>query len=154
MSEVSKLEFDDLAPREVPVRLGKQEYILAEASAGAAAAYDNRKMKGATLGEDGTFARLENLADLRPYAISLCLRKENGEMVTEEWVRSLPDRIIDPLYDRLREISPSLFGTTTVEDLERQRSRIDEAIKALEAKKGDPKGSPAGTSPNSSTAGN
>lgn len=153
--DMDKLEFDSLEPKEVPVRLGQGEYVLTEASAGAAAAYENRKMKGAVLGEDGTFARIENLADLGPLAVSLCLfrgRGQDREPVTEEWVRSLPDTVVDRLLDAVRVLSPTLFGRSSLEELHKQHARLAKTIADLEAKKGDPKDSPAGTSPSSSTA--
>lgn len=159
MTDLSKLDFDDLAPREAKFTLAGQRYVLTEASAGAAAAYDNRKMRDARLTEDGTVARFENFADLGPYAVSLCLFRVTGdgprdrEPVTEEWVRGLPDRVFEPIHAALRDISPTTFGVPSLESLVRQRDKLNEAIAALEAKKGDPKGQPAGTTPTSSTAG-
>lgn len=158
-------DFSDLTPQEVPVKgLFGQDWVLAEASAAAVATYDNRKMAGAVLSEDGTVARLSNLADLRALAVALCLYPADWDRATERApdaqaefearVRRWPDRVIDPLYNRLTEISPTLLGKQSVEDLLEQRARLDRAIRRLEARGGfDPKGRPADSTDSSPTAG-
>lgn len=116
------MEFDSLEPAWAPVRMVGERCTLVEATAAIVAAHDNRRMKGATLSEDGTVAKLEDLAGLRAYAVHLCLLRceqppaDFTEQTIaplrfpEQIVRSWRDVVVDSLYDAVKELSPTMPG--------------------------------------------
>lgn len=135
---LDKLEFDTVEPRRRDVTLTGEAFALLEADAAAVAQYDNRKMSSSSMAADGT-VKLGPLADLRAYAVSLCLRR-GDERVSEDTVRSWRDVVVDALYNAVVEMSPTLVGTPTLESLVQQRDKLNERIARLEARKDDPKG--------------
>jgi hypothetical protein len=109
-------EEEDLIPKRVPVRLGKREYVLVEAGAEAARLYRNAMVRGMELNEQGKATKAGNLADTQIILVQNCLFEiitaPNGTKkerpADPSWVKQLPDRIINHLFQRSKDISPTL----------------------------------------------
>ncbi|GAG42930.1 unnamed protein product, partial [marine sediment metagenome] len=69
---VEPIVFDDLAPVEVEVKLGGNDYLLREASEDAACKYLNAKMQRMQW-KEGDMSSVQGLADVGPLLVSLCL---------------------------------------------------------------------------------
>lgn len=140
------MNFDDLAPVSVPVSVKKEKYLLTEASAGAAIAYDNAKMKAMRMA-DGKLVGFEGMYDADLVLLSSCLHrvdKGTGQVVTlnglpvptpVQVIRNWPDRVYKPLVARLKEISPELQDKETEETLEKQLEIIQTKLTDLRRKK-------------------
>ncbi len=126
--DLHTLIFDDLTPREEAVKIGKDWYLLREASEWAACAYRNEGMKGARF-EDGKLRSVDGVANVEPLLVHLCLffavgdppdgtNGSNGTLkvameptrgdplnVPLKTVRSWPSRIVKPLFDRAKQLS-------------------------------------------------
>ncbi len=103
MSE--ELRFDDITPIEEKVFVGGEEYLLRETSGDAAVKYDNARLFCYEY-RNGELIRVNNLANLEPLLVSLCLFMVDGKTnVSEVTVRAWPARVQKALYDRAREIS-------------------------------------------------
>ncbi len=97
--------FDDILPQEVPVRIGKKDYVLREPMGDVAAKYRNA-VTNCTKMEDGNVVGLRGFGDIQPYLVSLCLFEvladgtvKNVSVALAD-VRGWPNRIISDLFDR------------------------------------------------------
>ena len=141
MSE--ELIFDILAV-EIPVTIGKDKYILREASGEAACQYRNKitacaRQTGEDMIVDGP------IADADPLLISHCLFKVNvvkeEEVVSRAHVninvvRAWPERVLKVLVAKIKEISPlDSDGDEDITALEKEREALTKKIEALEAAK-------------------
>lgn len=97
---------DDLKLKEIPVTLGKGQYVLREADEHAAVTYRNFVMKNMKM-EDGKFSGTgAGLADGEPQLVGACLFPSGGgAAVGDKFVRGLPARIVKPLFDWVQEVS-------------------------------------------------
>jgi len=133
MSE--ELDFENLAPVEIPVPIGPSRYLLREASEGAVVQWRDSQVAKAKFGEEGGLQGIGAIAESEPLLVSLCLYelaaaadrttrpvyrhdevfgyfrcKINGDpeprhLVPLTTVRGWPARIIKPLFEKLKEIS-------------------------------------------------
>jgi len=101
----TELNFDDLTPIEIPVRIQGKNYVLREASGDAACRYRNAVLACAQLTPEGKAVSVRNLADVEPLLVSLCLFDEKGNPVSVNQVRKWPARVVKALYEKAKEIS-------------------------------------------------
>lgn len=140
------MRFDDLSPIEIPVSIKNTPYILREAGAGAAVAYENARLKAAKM-NDGKLSGFDGMFDADLILLSMCLfqvDKGTGQIITDNGVpRSTPvqtirgwlDRVYKPLLVRLKAISPSLEEKETEETLVKQLENIQQKLDDLRKKK-------------------
>ncbi len=146
MSESNgEMRFDDLEPIKIPVFIGTKEYVLREASADAAVKYRNAGTKAARM-QDGKLVGLDGVADVVLLLVCGCLFevKEIGGNrvegpVSPVWLRTLPYRIVKPLFDRAKAISKGLEDEDTVETLDAQIKDLTERRDKLAALSDDEK---------------
>jgi hypothetical protein len=143
-------DFDHIVPTEIPVKIGGKKYVLREAGSDAAIKFRDAVMAATTWvpGIDGKpenrIARVEKMADTEILLVALCLFPANadGQLAKDEngsptaapvgmsFVRNLLDRIRQPLYDKIKEISPTLADDTEaslakeMENLKRRTERF------------------------------
>jgi hypothetical protein len=162
--DLSRLEFDTLEPQIAgPFKFGPHTCMLIEGTSATVAAHDNRKLGRAKLGADGSVSLLGTLGDLPRFVVHLHLLKTDKPPVDckeetlaplrflEEDIAGWRDEVVEAVYEACINMTPSLRPQTTVEALIEQRDKLNDRIAKLEAKKGDPKDSPAATSESSST---
>jgi hypothetical protein len=109
---LEELNFEDLTPIEVHIKLGKEQYVLREATGDAACRYRNAMLKCSRMSGDGRVTTVEGLADVEPLLVSLCLFRVvtmNGsstfQPADETTIRSWPSRIVKQLFEKCKEIS-------------------------------------------------
>jgi hypothetical protein len=137
LPDLSSLEWDDLEPIQVPVRVGQKRYVLREASEAAAATYRNAGLRSARM-NDGKVVGIEGAADVQALLVSLCLfhfvaGKDGQQLpipVSLEAVRSWPARVVLKLFERAKQIS-DLDETETREVLEKRLAETQEKLAAL-----------------------
>jgi hypothetical protein len=105
MSANESFDFSSLERVNIPVTVGDQQYILKEASGGAAKAYRNALMACMVLGPEGKPIKLSGLASVEPLLVSLCLVDSKGRPVDQKTVESWPARIVKVLFEKAKEIS-------------------------------------------------
>jgi hypothetical protein len=147
-----ELDFADLAPIEVPVKVnGVPKYVLVEASGAAAVAYRNMVSKAAKM-VDGKVTGLDGIADAEPLLVSLCLspvddaaykrdgvvratRANNNDLVTlhVSRVKAWPYRFQRALFDKVMEISPDLREKDTPESVRKRIAELQAKLAELEA---------------------
>lgn len=143
------LIFDDIAPVEIPVRVGSRSYILREASEAAASQYKNAQLKAMKLAEsaDGSkHSSIDGMAETEALLVSLCLfeKTENGgeRTVPILEIKKLPHRIIKPLFEKAEAIS-GLQNKETKEEIVKkikelqgklQKTNAEERTEESEAK--------------------
>lgn len=101
-----KLDFESILLISIPVNIAGAAYELREASGDASAKYRNAMLACSTLGPDGKPTKMEGLADVDFFLLSLCLfNSTSGNLVPECEVRSWPNRICETLIEELKLIS-------------------------------------------------
>lgn len=131
------LDFSDITPIELPVRINGKSYTLREATGDAACKYRNEMLKCTTLGPDGKPSTIRNMADVEPLLISLCLFDDKNRMVHHSIIRSWPNRVQNKLYETAKRISE--LDESTEEDLLKQRDEIDKQLAKLRGEEESPK---------------
>lgn len=128
------LNFDDLTPIALPVRVKGKDYLLREATGDAVAKWRNAQLRATRLGGDGKPASIDGLADAEPLLVSLCLFEvgQGGKElpVSVQTVRSWPGRITSALFARAKEIS-ELEEKEDRGSLERRIAKLQEKLVAL-----------------------
>ena len=102
------LDFSDCDFREEPVKIGKKDYTLQEASGDAKCIHQNAMTKGVTLNSAGKPEKISGLADADPLLVSHCLFDDTGTHVSVMFVRRLPDRIMERLVLAVKTMSNML----------------------------------------------
>jgi hypothetical protein len=148
VENLSPIIFDDLAPIEIPVTMGKKQYILREASEAVAAKWRNHNMQGIRV-VGGKVAGMDGVGDTQALLVSLCLCEtdENGAVLTikvgnEEIPKTVPlaevrrwhSRIVGPLFDRAKAIS-KLDEQETEETLVEKIGRLQEQLTEMRERK-------------------
>ena len=105
LSETSQLDFDDLTPISLPVKLQGKTYSLREASEDAACRWRNAVLKAVKPDSNGKPTCLDNLSDTEPFLVSLCLFDDKDKPVPLPVVRSWSARIVKKLFAAVKEIS-------------------------------------------------
>lgn len=119
----AEFDFDILEAVEIPVKVNGEIYTLREASGDAAFKFRNAAMKCTKLGPDGKPSSVENIADIEPLLISMCLFDSKDKPVPVAKIRSWKSRICKKLYQQILEIS-ELEETEDEASLEKQLAEI------------------------------
>lgn len=113
---LSAIVWDDLTPREVPVKLAGQNYVLCEATAEEAKAWRANSMQALQMEETGKgkgrvskSAFNSRIADSHILLVSLCLKRLEADgskrRVTIEEIRGWRNPVVESLFKRAQEIS-------------------------------------------------
>jgi len=103
------LQWDTVDLIELPVKIAGKEYVLKEASGDVAVTYRDALLACTTLGDNFKPSKIEGMASTEALLVSLCLFQVGVEgkqtPVSETVIRSWPNKIIKPLYNKAKEIS-------------------------------------------------
>lgn len=124
--KLDPMVFDSLEYVTVPVTIAGENYELREASGEAKDTYDRLMMSGASFSPSEKRANINmaNLAGAGAVLLSHCLfESKSGRAVPLRVINSWPDRIRQPLIERLKEIS--LIDTASTEEEDEQ---LEEAL--------------------------
>ncbi len=142
MSNELAIDFGDITPIVVSVTINQERYELREATGDVACRYRNALLKCTQLGPEGKPQKIEGMADIEPFLVSMCLFKENGAAVNAAVVRAWPSHVLKKLFETAKEIS-KLDEDETVESLEKQKAAIEKQLAKL--REGNDPNSPSGT---------
>lgn len=100
-------DFSNLAPIEEPVKYQGQDYVLVEASAGAAITFRNARTNSLKF-QDGKLVGYNNPAEIEPLLVSLCVfaidKAGKRKPVSVETIKSWPSQMVTTLFERAKEI--------------------------------------------------
>lgn len=137
---------DDLAPAEVPVKYGKKELVLREATAEAARLFRNSATRGARLMDDKSVI-LSEVGEAEITLLANCLFekfKGGDRPVGASFVRGMLSHIARELFDRAKKIS-RLDEEPSEAELDKQITELtalrDKKQKAVKGKDGEESGS-------------
>jgi len=138
----STMDFDSIAPQEVPVRIKGKDYILKECGAGGSVTYRDAVMKASRLTPDGLgIIPGAGSAETELLLVSLCLYEKvegkDDKTVGLPFVKGLSLLILNPLYRKAREISGLNDDENTVPLLREKIKYLTERLEALEKAKVD-----------------
>lgn len=127
--------------QEVPVKIDDENYVLMEASGLAVKEWRNAMSSGLemVMDDDADSRKVSGIkpGDEETLLLSMCLyrRDEKGAMegVSKVKIESWPERVIKPLYEKLKDIS-DLDEDNTIEGLEKQRDKLNKTIDKLKKK--------------------
>jgi len=134
------IEFDDVAPIEVPVKRRGLSYLLCECDEGGAVKYRAASMRGVRLveTEDGQEVVMgDGQAESEPLLVSLCLyqiypdgrRRQVSLSEIKTW---RPDEV-KQLHERAKAISNLSEDTDDPEKLRKQITRLQKRLEKLES---------------------
>jgi len=153
--DVSPMNFDedDLALIQIPVTYKGKTYLLTEAFGDAVAQWRNAQLAGTTMRQsedDGVKTiSLGGMADSEPLLVALCLFSPgpDGNLILDargnvdrkhqvplSVVRSWPQRLVGPLFERVKEIS-RLNEVETMESLEKKIADLQKRLGKLKKSK-------------------
>lgn len=133
------LEFDDLAPVRVPVRLGARHFVLRPATAGEVIQYRNFIVRTTKVNTQDRSASTQGYADSEPYLLAMCLTevKEGGREVpvSIQTIKGWRNEVLNKVFDLLQRISGMLEEEEkpTREQLLAQREELDGKLAELPA---------------------
>lgn len=142
---MNDLDFDSLELIRIPVKLGGKSYTLQEADEAANITFENAKLKAARFSTDGKFVGHGELASGQPLLVSMCLLDADNRPVPIEVIQKWPGRIVDKLFEKIKEIS-GMNADDTVESLEKEIGRLTERLSKLKADDAAKNGQGAGPS--------
>ena len=142
----TSINFDDLAPVQIPVTVKGVKYLLCEASGDAATKWRNANVAAARY-DDGKMVGVDGIANSEPLLVSLCLCETNPDggvkynkqgdpcFVPIRTIRAWPARIQRKLHDTIKQIS-DLDEAETREVLEKRLADTEKKLAALDTAEG------------------
>lgn len=97
--------FDDLAPQEFHFEYLGKRYVLHEASGAIAKKFQNERTNRFRFNDKGKIEGVRDAADLAPMLVTLCVKTDQGSAVSQSIVESWPDRLLQKLFKKAKEIS-------------------------------------------------
>lgn len=136
------MNWESAEPKEEEVTLGPISYVLREASSGTASKHKDATFKAVKVNNQTNTSTFGGIADADLVLLSECLFENKtppnttvlvaGAPVSVATVRSLPNRISEPLVEYLKEIS-GMQPKETKESLTKQRETIDAKLAKFNA---------------------
>lgn len=134
------LDFSDLTAIEEPVPIGKDNFILKEASGDVAIKHRNAIIACSKM-TDGKITGIKGLPETETKLVSMCLfwncpenEKLHNKEVSEAIIRSWPQRVQKALYKRIKDIS-EMDDDESLESLIKQRDELNKKIDQLQEDK-------------------
>lgn len=124
----SEFDFDSLETIEIPVKFKGNEYVLREATSGAAKEFSNARISRVKMSGTGEATSYGSLGDLEPLLVSLCLFEASGKPVTIKFVELMPYKVQKALYNKAKEISGMDDDDPFVDSLDLALTREDAPI--------------------------
>lgn len=101
---MESLDLGSLAPREFSVTVGDKEYVLREASEGAAVRYRDAIFQSTKFSK-GKLSGMVGLAEAEPLLVSLCLFEGGDKPVPLNVIKCWPARIVKAMFEKAKDIS-------------------------------------------------
>lgn len=145
---MDSLTFDekDLAPIEIPVKLGNRNLVIVEAPEGLASKYQSAQMRSMKMIENADGSKTANITDItdtQALLLSFCLFEvtETGgrKTIPLDEIKRLPHRIVQPLFEKAEEISGLKMKETEETLTKRLKDTQDKLTKIRKDKGEDPK---------------
>lgn len=107
---------EDLEPAFMEWQIDGVDYILREASGDAAVKYQNAVFGAAVVRDNGKSATMGPVSDAEPIVLACCLLRPIPSKPMSHWrpamtegqIRALPNRVMQQMFEDLKEISPGL----------------------------------------------
>lgn len=105
--DLTPMHFED-EDVSIPVTIGKKQYTLRPADGATSARYRNAVMRAIRFkatADKPEMTGVDGLADAEFTLVAGCLHTEEGEQVTESFVRALRSTIVKDLFARAKALS-------------------------------------------------
>lgn len=104
------VDLQSLVPFRKRLTINGRRLILCEADGEAARQHKNLSMRAAKFGPDGKLSSLEGIADVETQLVADCLffandNNEPGQKVGLPFAKSLPYRLVKPMYELIKKVS-------------------------------------------------
>ena len=100
-----ELNFESIEPIEVPVTIAGKTYTLVEAVGEAVEVWRDAQISGTEFNAEGKPVRVSGLSGLNMLLLSRCLLDPERKPVPLAVIKRWPNRIIEPLAEKVKEIS-------------------------------------------------
>lgn len=103
--EAELMDFGDISPIVVPVKIAGRNYELREADGATSIAYRNASLACITLGPGGKAQKLKDMASVESLLVSMCLFTDKGMPVPRRTIEGWPGRVQKALFEKAKDIS-------------------------------------------------
>jgi hypothetical protein len=97
--------FDDLVPQEFVFEYLGKRYVLHEASGAIAKKFQNERTNRFKLNSNGKIEGVRDAADLAPMLVAWLCKTSEGSSLPQTLIESWPDRLVQKLFQKAKEIS-------------------------------------------------
>jgi hypothetical protein len=135
MTDIKEMNFDDIAPIQIPVTIGGNKYLLKEANGDIVCRHRNNVINCSKL-EDGKLTAIQGLPDTEFSLVQMCLSTvtddpaTNGKPVLMSVVRSWKNKVVKELFNKIKEIS-EMDEDDSLKTLIKQRDELNKKIDAI-----------------------
>jgi hypothetical protein len=135
----TELDFtlDDIVqeiPVKVPTDKGVEDYKLVSLSGQDATKYQNARANCIRFDRDGNPVGFQNIADLAPMLVSLCLKRLDGSAVSKNVVGLFPHKVLQKLFTVAQEMNDLNQETRYSEALQKVFSLPDSPVNVEEVR--------------------
>lgn len=132
---IEGVDFNDIKPRLFTLNVMGNDYLIKEASHGAASQYRNAVMACTTFNQDSGAITIKGIANTEAFLISLCMfnitpEGEQGSPVALTEINKWPNRYLKPIFKHIREISDLEEVGTLAKPMEALLAREDSPLDA------------------------
>ncbi len=99
------LIFEDITPKEVPVQIAGEHYVLREATEATVTTYRDSAAKCMSMDAKDTKTITGSVTGANALLVSLCLFDSGNILVPVETIRSWPARVVKPLFEKAYEMA-------------------------------------------------
>ncbi len=136
VNQLTEVDLGDATPIEAPFRISGKRYLVKSAPAAAAAMWQNFLVGKATFDpETGQPTKFAGAMEAQHFLLSMCMVEAETQIpVTIVTIKQWPNKIVQPLCDKLFEIS-ELSTPETEQALTKQLETIEKKLDKLRAAK-------------------
>lgn len=116
---------------QLPVTIDDNRYTLKEATEEATRIWRNQSASQAKF-VDGKLSSVGNVGDSQSLLVSLTLYDSEGKLVPLTLVRSWPSRVVEALFEKAKEIAPTIVGTPTKESMIEQMDKLRRMMEEMD----------------------
>ena len=109
--DFTSTDYTTTIPVKIPIGGEVHEYTMVLLSGAGSTVYENYRTNAIKFDKEGKPSGFENLAEMAPLLVSLCLTRPDGQVVTVEEVKTFPAKVLKALHETAKDIND--LGKTT-----------------------------------------
>jgi len=112
----------------IPMPSGVEEFKLVSLTGQAATLYENARANCIRFDREGKPVGFQNIADVAPLLVSLCLKRLDGGSVSKSVIGTFPNKVLQKLFQTAQEMNELNKETRYSESLNKVFSQDDSPV--------------------------